>query len=191
MVQGIIPGLSEWMFPITVTQGEFSGEKSEERFGPFKNWVQTCAPNISRYRSARFNLASLNRLVKAWTAGKRIVIFPDGGPYQVNQWRSGLGRVIRSASEITPKKALRRLNIVFFKVEGADDRLILNPPILSRFNLIRLLNRPRDMEVIVRYGVPFALETLLDKIGRMKSNAISAFLQEEYREWSLAAAGRI
>ena len=183
LVQGIIPGFRQWMFPITVTHEEFGFRpQPNNRFGFFTDWVQTCALKISRYASARFNAKSLDRLCRSWIDGNRIVIFPDGGPTTLPHWRSGLGHMLIQAAKTVKQDALEKFYILFFRTEGANDRLLLNPPIFSRYHLVRLLLKPKRQSIVVYYGSPFPFADIQKMMSRMKSKSVSEMLHKEYQK---------
>jgi len=183
LAQGIIPGFHPWMFPITVTPEEFGPlPTNEHRFGPFTDWVQACAPQISGYQSARFNAKSLRSFTQSWMNGNRVLIFPDGGPVTVPHWRSGLGRVLIQAKKVAKQRPSFDLYILFFRVEGADDRLLLNPPILSRYHLLRLFFRPKRKSIVVRYGIPMRLKEIGKTLSSQSPRAIVESLQKKYKQ---------
>lgn len=182
LARGIIPSFQSWIFPVSVTAEEFgTPPKNHGHFGPFADWVQACALPINRYQSARFNKTSIKAFAQSWINGNRVLLFPDGGTAALPVWRPGLGWIVIEAVK-NLRESQRDFYILFFRVEGANDRMVLNPPLIARYHPFRLIFRPKRKSMVVRYGTPIHLNELQSTFFNMKPMAVTELLQKMYKE---------
>ncbi len=182
LARGIIPSFQSWIFPVSVTKEEFGiPSKNPGHFGPFADWVQACALPIDRYQSARFNTTSIKTFAQSWINGNHVLLFPDGGATALPVWRPGLGWIVTEVVKTLEQKSRRDFYILFFRVEGADDRMVLNPPFIARYHPFRLIFRPKRKSIVVRYGIPIHLNELQNTFSHMKPKAIAELLQKMYK----------
>ena len=183
LARGIIPSFERWILPVSVTPDEFEKpSKNQGHFGPFADWVQACALPIDRHQSARFNKISIKTFVQSWVDGNRVLLFPDGGATTLPVWRPGLGWIVIETIKNLKQKSQRDFYVLFFRVEGADDRLVLNPPIIARYHPFRLLFRPKRKSIVVKYGIPVRLNELQSTLSHMTPQAVAELFQRMYKK---------
>lgn len=136
LLAGLGPGFASCLFPVTITRAasdriEQRRHRYTDQGGPPASVLKTFMPDLSREEAARRTRRALRQLVDYWVTGGSVIVFPGGGGGAGAPWYPSLGRLIADALT-RPDHA--RAAVVFFYLEGADDRLLWRPPLVSPYH---------------------------------------------------------
>jgi hypothetical protein len=138
-------------------------------------WV----PEANRRQAIDITASSLDKAADHWLNGGQIVIFPDTG-IKGSEWFYGIGRIVLKVLDRLKADEESDPYILFFRLEGASDLLILNRPFMSHHHLARLMLLGNHSNITVCYQKYIRLRDYLDAFSSMDKASLTSYLQKEY-----------
>jgi len=189
LVTALCPALGPYSAPVVVTSRDFDRFTHDERHvaddRPMgaEALFREFTPDVPVPASRRANYQALRRMARHWLDGGHALIFPTGGAGTRALWFSGIGRVARFASEMLDGHAPDP-HIVFFRLEGAHDFLMLAPPLLAPWHPARLLALGRRRRIAIHFDQVLRLHDWRERFLGMTNRAVARFLQKEFESGS-------
>jgi hypothetical protein len=185
LVPALCPGVGPYSAPVVVTSRRFERFTHDERaiaddrpLGSeelFRGWT----PDLPSAYTRRENHQALANMARQWLEGRHVLIFPTGGAGTKALWFAGIGRVARLAGAQLDSRAPDP-HILFFRLKGAHDFMLLRPPFLSRWHPARALSIFYPTRVEVEFGEAFRLRDWRDRFLAMTDRQVARFLQGRF-----------
>ena len=186
VVTALCPGLAAYSEPVVVTSRDiesFTHDQSgasDNRTAGTESLFRSWSPDIPVAQTREQTYTALHDMAQRWVDGEHVMIFPTGGAGTQALWFGGVGRVIRFAAEMMDDRTATDPHILFFRLKGATDFLMLWPPLLSRWHPARLVGCFFPRRIVVRYGETFRLRDQREEFLDMTNLSVARYFQERF-----------